>query len=173
MCSYSSVNWLPVALSPMLNTLLRRKLNFDGFVISDYDELTRVKDQQEPTSLQTFHNLNDTVPQIFNSGIDMMMFSSRKIYDDYIEGMKQGLKNSTVLLDRLNDAVARIISVKLALGIAKQKSKTQIRDQVIAAPEVKMPVSATTEYEDSLQAVHESLVLLKNANILPVKASTL
>ena len=37
MCSYSAINWLPVALSPMLNTLLRRKLSFDGFVISDYD----------------------------------------------------------------------------------------------------------------------------------------
>jgi beta-glucosidase-like glycosyl hydrolase len=37
MCTYSAVNWLPVALSPMLNTLLRNKLQFDGFVISDYD----------------------------------------------------------------------------------------------------------------------------------------
>lgn len=36
-----------------------------------------------------------------------------------------------------------------------------------------MPVSATTEYEDSLQAVHESLVLLKNANILPIKPAGL
>lgn len=34
--------------------------------------------------------------------------------------------------------------------------------------------SATTEYEDSLQAVHESLVLLKNNNnTLPLKPSTL
>ena len=57
----------------------------------------------------------------------MMMLSSRKLFGDYIEGMKQSLKNSTVILDRLNDAVARIISVKLALGIAKQKSKSQIR----------------------------------------------
>lgn len=29
------------------------------------------------------------------------------------------------------------------------------------------------EYEDSLTAVHESLVLLKNANVIPIKASTL
>lgn len=37
MCTYSAVNWLPVALSPLLNAVLRRKLNFDGFVISDYN----------------------------------------------------------------------------------------------------------------------------------------
>lgn len=34
-------------------------------------------------------------------------------------------------------------------------------------------VHATTEYEDSLTAVHESLVLLKNNAVLPVDASTL
>lgn len=43
MCSYSAVNWIPVAISPMIHTHLRRKLGFDGFVISDYDEITRVK----------------------------------------------------------------------------------------------------------------------------------
>jgi hypothetical protein len=31
-------------------------------------------------------------------------------------------------MDRLNDQVARIISVKLALGIVKQKPKTSIRN---------------------------------------------
>ena len=31
-------------------------------------------------------------------------------------------------MDRLNDQVARIISVKLALGIAKQKPKISIRN---------------------------------------------
>lgn len=101
------------------------------------------------------------------------MFSSRKIYDEYIEGMKQALKNSTVLMDRLNDAVARIISVKLALGIAKQKQKTQMREHNEKITISEVPVAATTEYEDSLQAVHESLVLLKNANILPIKPSGL
>lgn len=103
----------------------------------------------------------------------MMMFSSRKIYDEYIEGMKQALKNSTVLMDRLNDAVARIISVKLALGIAKQKPKTQMREHNEKISISEVPVTATTEYEDSLQAVHESLVLLKNANVLPIKPSGL
>ena len=32
-------------------------------------------------------------------------------------------------MDRLNDAVARILSVKLALGIAKEKGKSNMRNQ--------------------------------------------
>lgn len=129
MCSYSAINWLPVALSPLLGTVLRRKLNFDGFVISDYDEIGRLKGQQMPTDFLTFNELNSSVCQIINAGVDMMMLSSRKGYDEYAEGIRIGLKNNTITMDRLNDAVARIMAVKLALGVAKQKPKSNIRDK--------------------------------------------
>ena len=59
----------------------------------------------------------------------MMMLSSRKGYDEYVEGIRIGLKNNTITMDRLNDAVARIMAVKLALGVAKQKPKSNIRDK--------------------------------------------
>lgn len=39
MCSYSSMNWLPMALSPTLLSLLRYTYEFDGLIISDYDEI--------------------------------------------------------------------------------------------------------------------------------------
>lgn len=48
-------------------------------------------------------------------------------------------------MDRLNDAVARILSVKLVLGVAKLKPKAYIRDKVEEVKPVEMPsVSATT-----------------------------
>lgn len=64
-------------------------------------------------------------------------------------------------MDRLNDAVARIISVKLALGVAKVKPKGHIREpnhhqhlkEKLAQISSELE-TATTEYEDSLQAVH-------------------
>lgn len=70
----------------------------------------------------------------------------------------------------MNDAVARIISVKLALGAASQvKTTTLTVDDTLSCT---MP-RRTTEYQDSLQAVQESLVLLKNNAVLPVTASSL
>jgi len=36
---------------------------------------------------------------------------------EYISFVKMGLQNNTITMDRLNDAVARIIAVKLSLGI--------------------------------------------------------
>ena len=61
---------------------------------------------------------------VMNAGTDMMMIPDRKGFLDYIEGMKIALSNNTIGIDRLQDAVARIISVKLALGVAKLKSSS-------------------------------------------------
>jgi len=36
---------------------------------------------------------------------------------EYIAFTKMGLQNNTISMDRLNDAVARILSVKLGLGM--------------------------------------------------------
>jgi beta-glucosidase-like glycosyl hydrolase len=66
---------------------------------------------------------------MFAAGIDMFMIPSRDSMIDYINSVKMGLQNNTITLDRLNDAVARIIAVKLSLGVidvssAIQKEKT-------------------------------------------------
>lgn len=59
----------------------------------------------------------------------MVMLSSRGGFEAYSQGVKISLKNNTITMDRLNDAVARIISVKLALGVAKVKGKSHFRQQ--------------------------------------------
>jgi beta-glucosidase len=84
--------------------------------------------------------------------------------------MKEALKNGTLTVERLNDAVARILSVKLALGYATQvKASNLANEETTIAP---IP-HLTSEYEDSLTAVQESLVLLKNNGVIPVNAGGL
>ena len=50
MVTYSAINFIPLAIGPAINTILRQKLKFDGFVISDYDEMQRVINQGLPTN---------------------------------------------------------------------------------------------------------------------------
>lgn len=57
----------------------------------------------------------------------MVMIPTGKGFLNYVESIKIGLKNNTITMDRLNDAAARVLAVKLALGIAKIKPKTNIR----------------------------------------------
>lgn len=58
MVSYSAINWIPNAIGPAINTILRQKLGFDGFVISDYDEMQRIMDQQLPTNFNIMDKRN-------------------------------------------------------------------------------------------------------------------
>jgi beta-glucosidase-like glycosyl hydrolase len=60
-----------------------------------------------------------------NSGVDMVMLSSLKSLQLYITGVRNAIRLNLLTNDRLNDAVARIISVKLALGIAKLRGNVR------------------------------------------------
>lgn len=110
----------------MLNTLLRQNLSFDGLVISDYSELYKVIYQQLPTDLQKFQNIDEAVAQLMMAGIDMIMIGDKGACNDYSEGIKKSLEKNTITMDRLNDAVARILAVKLALGIAQKTSSIRV-----------------------------------------------
>lgn len=94
MCSYSAINWVPLTLSPLLLKTLRNDLDFDGFIISDYDELTKVRKQKLPTSFQKMDDMNSSAASILNAGIDMVMipgFYGHTGFTDYIEAVKYSL----------------------------------------------------------------------------------
>jgi len=121
MVSYSSINWVPNAIGPAIQTILRQKLQFDGFVISDYDEMQRIINQGFPTNFNIMNASWDSVSTMLNAGVDMFMIPGYRgtgAISDVINGFKTALKNKTITEDRINDAVARIISVKLVLGAA-------------------------------------------------------
>ena len=56
MTSYSAVNYIPMAFGPYLQSILREKLQFKGLVITDYDEITKIKEKHLPTSFQIFED---------------------------------------------------------------------------------------------------------------------
>ena len=147
-------------------------------MISDYDEMQRIIDQQLPTNFNIMNGTWDSVTTMLNAGIDMFMipgWRGTKAINDVIGGLKNALKNGTINEDRINDAVARVISVKLGLGVATQV-KTSNLGGSNSHPNIQTPITPTlsTEYQDALNAVHESLVLLKNNNnVVPFKPSNI
>jgi beta-glucosidase len=81
MISYSSILGYPMAINaPILTDKLKGELGFDGFIISDYDELSKIAEQGLPTQRFNMHR-DDAVCYIINAGIDMMMLPV------YIEGI--------------------------------------------------------------------------------------
>jgi len=124
----------------MLTDVLKTKMGFDGFVISDWNGIGEVPGCR-----------NDSCAQSINAGVDMIM-----VPDDwkaFITNTIAQVRSGEIPMARIDDAVTRIIRVKLRMGLFG-KSPAQ---------------NAYAGKEDALQArelarraVRESLVLLKN-----------
>ncbi len=54
---------------------------------------------------------------MMNSGVDMFMIDCKSSMLDYINNIKMGVQNKTIDITRLDDAVAKILAVKLAFGL--------------------------------------------------------
>ncbi len=74
-------------------------------------------------------------------------------------------------MERLDEAVERILAVKLAFGLVK-KGWFEHEDH-IQSKQFKQPLHKTSEYEDALTAAHQSMVLLKNQDVIPLNRDSI
>ena len=138
----------------LLTDVLKGKMGFNGFVVGDWNGHGQVPGC-----------INTDCPQSLNAGLDMYMApdSWKGLYESTLQHVKDG----TIAMERLDDAVRRILRVKLLSGIF-QKGAPSTRanagnENLLALPEHK---------NVARQAVRESLVLLKNNNqLLPIDPS--
>ncbi len=153
MSSFSSINGEKMHGSKtMLTDVLRGKLGFEGFVVGDWNGHAEV-----PGCTAT------DCPQALHAGIDMYMApdSWRGLYDSLLTHAQEGRLD----LDRLDEAVTRILVAKIRSGLleaGRPSSRSTSNPAVLGNPEHR---------KVARQAVQESLVLLKNENILPLNAS--
>ena len=80
MASYSSVNWIPNAInSEHLMGTLREDLKFNGFVISDYNDLQLLNSLNLPRTFMNFTTEEYAYAAMVNGGIDMFMVQPRDV----------------------------------------------------------------------------------------------
>jgi len=149
MASFSSWNGLKVtANKTLLTDVLKGRMGFQGFVVSDWNA-----HGQLPGCT------NDSCPQAMNAGLDMYMApdSWKGLYDNTLAQVKAG----EIPMARLDDAVRRILRVKVKAGLFERVAPTvQGKLDRLGAPEHRAIAR---------EAVAKSLVLLKNDGVLPVK----
>lgn len=151
MVSYNSWNGARVTgIRELLTGLLKQELGFQGFVISDYNAISQV----DP-------DFRTAIRKAINAGIDMAMEPNR--YRLFIANLKQLVEEGSVPMDRIDDAVTRILRVKRAMGLLDPK-RPQLADRSLHNS-----FGSQQHRRVARQAVRESLVLLKNdADLLPV-----
>ena len=124
----------------MLTDILKTKMGFDGLVVSDWNGIAQVPGCT-----------NDSCPQAIIAGVDLIM-----VPDDwkaFIANTIKQVEAGQIPMARIDDAVSRIVRVKLRAGMFGKKPS----DNAFAGkPE------ALQHRVLARQAVRESLVLLKN-----------
>ena len=149
MVSYSSINGLAMhANGELINDCLKTTLEFDGFVVSDWAALKELPGDAK-----------QQIATAINAGIDMVMVPDN--YVSFIQDLTQLIEAGTIPMERIDDAVTRILRTKFAMGLFEYP---------YADPELENAVGSDEHRALARQAVAESLVLLKNDGILPLKA---
>ncbi len=131
----------------LLTNILKQQMNFDGLVVGDWNGHGQVKGCT-----------NTSCPQAFNAGVDIFMVPD-EWQELYKTTIKQ-VKNGSISRERLNDAVRRILRVKMQIGLLNGMKPHEYKFNFIGDPE---------HTKIARRAVRESLVLLKNnGNLLPL-----
>lgn len=135
----------------LLTDVLKGRMGFDGFIVGDWNGHAQIPGCT-----------NQSCPQALLAGLDMFMVPQdwKELYHNIVAQVRSG----AIPMERLDDAVRRILRVKMRMGLfdAGKPSRRMHGGKLalIGAPEHRAVAR---------QAVRESLVLLKNDGVLPIR----
>ena len=138
----------------LINDVLKKELKFDGIVVSDWAGINELDKDYKTCIIQSI-----------NAGIDMNMVPGSlnpddNSYDDFIRLAIESVKEGSIPMERIDDAVSRILKIKKKLGLF---------DKPIKAPKNTDVVGSKKHRDLARKSVRKSLVLLKNkGDILPL-----
>ena len=139
----------------LLTDVLKTRMGFDGFVVGDWNGHGQIKGCT-----------NESCPEAVNAGLDIFMVPTgawKPLYENTIAQVNAG----KISMSRIDDAVARILRVKLRAGLFDKPSPAKR----LYSGKTEL-IGAQAHREVARQAVRESLVLLKNKNnLLPIAAN--
>ena len=150
MASYNSWNGVKCHGSKeLLTDILKVEMGFQGFVISDWQGIDEIPG-----------NYKSDIATSINAGIDMVMVSGQgQPYKKFMRLLKENVEDGSISLERIDDAVRRILKVKFSNGIFKSPIVDNEKLEIIGSKKHR---------EIARQAVRESIVVLKNENVLPL-----
>lgn len=151
MTAYNAYDGSPATASDyLLNNVLKKQLNFTGFVISDANAVGGAN-----VLHYTAKDYPDAGKQAITNGLDVIFQTS---YDHYKLFIPPFL-DSSISPARIDDAVSRVLTAKFQLGLFEHPYINETTNTG----------SATQKKELAKQAAVSSFVLLKNENgVLPL-----
>lgn len=152
MTAHNEINGIPCHGNRWLvQELLRDELGFDGFVVSDWMDIER---------MHSMHHWLPSQEEAFKvsveSGIDMHMQG-----DNYFETIVDAVRAGRIRESRIDEAVGKILEAKFALGL--------FENPMVDVAASSAYVNTAEHRATALEGARQSLVLLKNDGLLPLK----
>ncbi|MCR8642835.1 glycoside hydrolase family 3 protein [Paenibacillus sp. N1-5-1-14] len=146
---------MPATLAPeLLNGLLREKLGFNGMIVTDASLMG---------GFTMAEKREIAVPKSIAAGCDMFLFN-RDIREDY-EFMRKGIENGILTMERVDEAVTRILALKASLGLHRKQAEGTLVPSAEA-----LSVLKCEEHEQWAQeCADQSVTLVKDTqSLLPL-----
>ena len=139
----------------LLEDLLRKRLGFNGLIITDSSTMA---------GMVTVLPRHEAVPLTIAAGCDMFLFT--KNLDEDFNFMRQGIQDGIITLERLNEAVGRILALKASLKLnQKQKDGSIIPDN----KQIKAVVGCEEHRFAAKKTAKHSITLVKEEKgVLPI-----
>lgn len=153
MANSSSINGVPVHASyEYLTQWLKKDLNWDGMIVTDWADINNLFQREKVAK-----DKKDAIRIAINAGVDMSM---EPYSVDFCILLKELVNEGKVSMERIDDAVRRILRVKYRLGLFDEPNTGGKGFEKFGSEEFA---------QKALRAAEESEILLKNeANILPL-----
>ena len=151
---YCDIDGEPVSASHALLTgLLRQEMGFEGVVLSDYGAVGNV---------HSVHHVGETTAEAglrcLGAGMDMELPATT----GYGEELKAMFASGGADMAVLDAAVLRVLEAKFRMGLFEHPF-------ALEGEALRAAVCSGDDREVSLQSARQSLVLLKNDGVLPLK----
>ena len=154
MTAYGSIDGTPFTASEKaLRQILKDELGFDGFIVTDWDNVTSLVTYQRAAA-----DMEEASHLAVKAGNDMMMTSA-----GFYEAAVKLVENKKLDEKLLDDAVLRILRIKFQMGLFEQPEKKG-RPGCFSCGE---------HLEANKKLARESIVLLKNDDVLPLQKEKL
>ena len=154
MSAYMDLNDVPATGNRwLLHDVLRQDWGFKGFVVSDADAVKNLKTHGYAKDLP------DAAVRGLDAGVDMEMSLGPTAYS---QGLAAAVASGKVSVEQIDESAARILAVKIRLGLFEHPYVDEARSAQILA---------TSEHRTASRlAAERSAVLLRNeGHLLPLK----
>ena len=157
MANSASINNIPVHASHyMLTEVLHNQMGFKGLVVSDWQDVFALKDSYHIAATE-----QDAIRIAVMAGVDMTMCQDVDFGTRFVNGLLADVNSGAVPMSRINQAVRRILTLKVRLGLFDQKPYPKTDPAAADATVLNNPMDVAL----ARRAADESMTLLKNATV--------